>query len=156
MACVRHTAHVSNDKTHLEVTKTTSREVAEVLSTMSKDTLEAVVSRSHESSKADVEDSNDDSGSEASADKVSDSKSDATKKAKVVTAVGLTFDFGPSRVGKGPIRAMEGLRYFAKSEARAPSTESVSEPRIDEVVVFEDLFIVGLQMSSHPALVDIL
>jgi hypothetical protein len=130
MACVRHTAHVSNDKTHLEVTNTTSREVAEVLSTMSKDTLEAVVSRSHESSKADVEDSNDDSGSEASADKVFDSKSDATKKAKVVTAVGLTFDFRPSRVGKGPIRAMEASDILLRARPEPLAQNQCRSPEL--------------------------
>jgi hypothetical protein len=51
-----------------------------------------------------------------------------TQKAKVTAvaaAVGVTFEFGPSTIGKGWIRAMEGLVYFAKGNGRAPGAETV-------------------------------
>jgi hypothetical protein len=51
---------------------------------------------------------------------------------------------------------MEDLGYFAKSDGKALGVETVSEPRIDEVVVFEDFFVAGLLMPLHLALVGIL
>jgi hypothetical protein len=51
---------------------------------------------------------------------------------------------------------MEERGYFAKDEARVPGAETVPEPRDDEAVVFEDLFVARLCMPPHPALADIL
>jgi hypothetical protein len=51
---------------------------------------------------------------------------------------------------------MEDLGYFMKGVGRAPSEETVMEPNIDEAVVFENFFNVGLRMPQHPALVEIL
>jgi hypothetical protein len=34
--------------------------------------------------------------------------------------------------------------------------ESVSDPKENEVVVFEDFFVAGLHIPSHPILLDIL
>jgi hypothetical protein len=85
--------------------------------------------------------------------------SDSTKKAKVAAAVaatGMTFDFGTSTMGRDHIQTLEDLSYFAKGVAWLPNPKSVSEPRVDTVVVFENLFIVGLRMPPHPVLTDIL
>jgi hypothetical protein len=44
---------------------------------------------------------------------------------------------------------------FLKGYCRAPNAESVPEPQPNEVVVFEDFFMSGLQLPPHPVLVDI-
>jgi hypothetical protein len=81
------------------------------------------------------------------------------KKMKVVvaaTAAGMTFDFGTSNMGRECIRVLEGLLYFAKGYTWSPGLETVSGPRADKAMVFEDLFTVGLRMPLHPVLMDIL
>jgi hypothetical protein len=54
------------------------------------------------------------------------------------------------------IKEMEENGYFTRDEARAPGAETVSEPRDDEAMVYEDFFVTGLCMPPHPALADIL
>jgi hypothetical protein len=106
-----HTTHISNDEARLEVTA--YQEVVEVLSMMNQDFLEATASQSHGGSEADVGDSSGDNGSNASSsDDLFESESDSTKRAKVTVATaatGLTFNFGPSTIGKGRIQAMDIL-----------------------------------------------
>jgi hypothetical protein len=46
--------------------------------------------------------------------------------------------------------------YFVDAEAWAPGEEMIPEPNEDKTVVFEDFFVAGLHMPSHPALADIL
>jgi hypothetical protein len=46
--------------------------------------------------------------------------------------------------------------YFLKGYCRVPGSEIVSEPRANEVVVFEDFFIAGLRLPPHPMLTNIL
>lgn len=59
-------------------------------------------------------------------------------------------------MGKVHIWAMElHAQYFPKGYARPPSPEIVHTPRVDEVIVFEDLFSAGLRMLPHPVLVKI-
>jgi hypothetical protein len=85
--------------------------------------------------------------------------SDVVMSSSVVAAAaaGITFDFNASDVGKACITSMENnTHYFPKGYRRPPSAESVPEPRANEVVVFEDFFIVGLHMPPHLALADIL
>jgi hypothetical protein len=121
--------------------------------------LDVVVSSSHEGSRADTSNSNANSGCNNSSDDLSEFESDLMKKVKVIVsaaAAGMTFDFGPSTIGKGWIQMMEGLGYFGKGSAWAPSSESVPEPRVDEVVVFKDLFAARLHMPSHTTLAYIL
>jgi hypothetical protein len=105
IAHVQHTTHISNDEARPEVT--TYQEVVEVLSMMNQDFLEATASQSHGGSEADVSDSSGDNGSNASSsDDLSESDSDSTKRTKVTVATaatGLTFNFGPSTIGKGRI-----------------------------------------------------
>jgi hypothetical protein len=74
--------------------------------------------------------------------------SDSMKRAKVTTtavAARMTFNFDSSNVGKACIRAMH-VSYFMKGHARLPGPESVPTPRAYKVVVFEDLFSVGLHI----------
>jgi tRNA A37 threonylcarbamoyladenosine synthetase subunit TsaC/SUA5/YrdC len=47
-------------------------------------------------------------------------------------------------------------RYFPKGYSGAPGAESVLEPHVNEAIVFEDFFTVGLRMPPHPVLSDIL
>jgi hypothetical protein len=51
---------------------------------------------------------------------------------------------------------MEEKGYFPKDEARAPGAETVSELNDNEAAVYEDIFVAGLCMPPHPALIDIL
>jgi hypothetical protein len=48
------------------------------------------------------------------------------------------------------------LRYFAEGSTREPVEKTILEPADDEVVVFEEVFTVGLWMTPHPALTEIL
>jgi hypothetical protein len=54
------------------------------------------------------------------------------------------------------IKEMEEKGYFTKDEARAPRAKTVSEPRDDEAVVYEDFFVTGLCIPPHLALAYIL
>jgi hypothetical protein len=47
-------------------------------------------------------------------------------------------------------------RYFPKGYGQPPDAESVSEPRANKAVIFEDFFAIGLRMPPHLVLVDIL
>jgi hypothetical protein len=48
------------------------------------------------------------------------------------------------------------LGYFAEGAAHEPREETVPELADDEGIVFEEFFSMGLQMSPHLALTDIL
>jgi hypothetical protein len=53
----------------------------------------------------------------------------------------ITYDFGPSGVTKAHIGSVENyVHYFPKGSGRAPGTELVPEPRVNEAVAFEDFF----------------
>jgi hypothetical protein len=55
------------------------------------------------------------------------------------------------------IGSMESYtRYFPKGYGQPPDAESVSEPRANKAVIFEDFFAIGLRMPPHLVLVDIL
>jgi hypothetical protein len=114
-------------------------------------------SLSHEGSSADA------SGSDIRWDNSNDelmmSDSDSMKKAKVITAtaaIGMTFHFDSSTIGKDRIQTMEGLSYFVKGSAQTSSSETMPKTRIDEALVFKDFFAVGIRMPPHSVLVDIL
>jgi hypothetical protein len=52
-------------------------------------------------------------------------------------AAGITYDFGVSSVMKARIGSMENYAcYFPKGYGRAPGTELVPEPRVNEAIVF--------------------
>jgi hypothetical protein len=67
-----------------------------------------------------------------------------------------TYCFGASTITLGRIRKMAEKCYFAEGEACAAGEETTPKPMDDEVVIFEDFFIVGLRMPPHSVLVDIL
>jgi hypothetical protein len=46
--------------------------------------------------------------------------------------------------------------YFPKGYGRPSGAQFIPEPRANEVVIFDDIFIAGLRMPLHPVLVDIL
>jgi hypothetical protein len=74
-----------------------------------------------------------------------------------VALAGISYDFGLSTVTRTRIVSLESYdRYFLKGHDRPPGSESVSNPRPDEAVVFEDFFAAGLRMPPHLVLVDIL
>jgi hypothetical protein len=67
-----------------------------------------------------------------------------------------SYDFGPSTVIVSHIRELEALGYFVEGSTRDSGEEVILEPAADEAIMFEDFFVVGLQMSPHPVLTDIL
>jgi hypothetical protein len=67
-----------------------------------------------------------------------------------------SYDFRASTITVGCIWLLEVLGYFAEGSAREPGEEVVPEPVNDEAIVFEEFFTMGLWMSSHLALTDIL
>jgi hypothetical protein len=68
----------------------------------------------------------------------------------------MTFDFGFLNSGRESIRVLEGLQYFAKGGTQSLGAETMPEPWADEIMVFEDLFNLGLRMPPHPMLMDVL
>jgi hypothetical protein len=48
------------------------------------------------------------------------------------------------------------VHYFPKGYYQAPSTETIPVPHVNEAVVFEDMFVVGICMLPHLVLVEIL
>jgi hypothetical protein len=56
----------------------------------------------------------------------------------------------------GRIWQLESLRYFTEGSAHELGEETVLELNDDEVVVFEEFFMVGLRMPPHPAFTGIL
>jgi hypothetical protein len=54
------------------------------------------------------------------------------------------------------IKEMMEKGYFLAGEARAPGAKTVPESGNDEAVVYEDFFVTGSWMPSHPTLADIL
>jgi tRNA A37 threonylcarbamoyladenosine synthetase subunit TsaC/SUA5/YrdC len=69
----------------------------------------------------------------------------------------ISYDFGPSTSTKARLASLENnAHFFSKGYGRPPGAKSVLDPRVNEVMVFEDFFTVGLRMPPHPVLVDIL
>jgi hypothetical protein len=79
---------------------------------------------------------------------------------KVVAAValaGISYDFGPSKITKIRIGSMESYaHYFPKGYGQPSGLESVSEPRVNKAIVFEDFLNIELRMPPHPVHTDIL
>jgi hypothetical protein len=48
------------------------------------------------------------------------------------------------------------LRYFTEGAAHELGEETVLEPNDNEAVVFEEFFMAGLRMLSHPTFTEIL
>jgi hypothetical protein len=67
-----------------------------------------------------------------------------------------SYDFGVSLVTVGRIQQLQTLGYFAEGSACEPGEGTVPKPNTDEVVVFEEFFVVGLRMPPHPAFTKIL
>jgi hypothetical protein len=53
-----------------------------------------------------------------------------------------------------PVSLGSSGHYFSKGYGGRPGAESMPESRLDEAVVFKDLFTVGLHMPPHPVLLD--
>jgi hypothetical protein len=74
-----------------------------------------------------------------------ESASDDLERVKVAapaTTAGITFDFGASGVRKARITSMENnTRYFLKGYCWPSGVESVPMRRVNDVVVFEDFFL---------------
>jgi hypothetical protein len=69
---------------------------------------------------------------------------------------GISYDFGLSTVARTRIGSLESYNcYFPKGHGRPLGSESVSNPRLVEAMVFEDFFAAGVCMPPHSILVDI-
>jgi hypothetical protein len=89
--------------------------------------------------------------------KTTSNNSGCQKVVAAATLARISYDFSQSIITRTRLTSMESYaRYFPMGYGQAPSTESVSEPRANEVVVFEEFFAAGLRMPPHPVLVDIL
>jgi hypothetical protein len=67
-----------------------------------------------------------------------------------------TFLFGRSKVSGALIAEYETLGYIEKGKGRAPSSETIPEPRSNKVVVFRDLFTTGLRFPLDNVVVSII
>jgi hypothetical protein len=124
MARVKSAAHATSGEAHLEATDSASQEVAKVLSSMNQGSLDVIGSPSREGSGADAGYSDCDSKSNNSSDELTESDSGSTKRAKVISAAGMSFDFGSSTIGRVRIQTMEGPSYFAGIGAGASGRRS--------------------------------
>jgi hypothetical protein len=61
-----------------------------------------------------------------------------------------SYDFEASSVIVNCIRQLESQGYFVEGSARELGEETVLEPNVDEVVVFEEFFAAELQMMPLP------
>jgi hypothetical protein len=90
----------------------------------------------------------------------SETSFDKGKRVKVGAAAALTgisYDFGLLTVARTRIGSLESYNcYFPKGHGRPLGSESVSNPRLVEAMVFEDFFAAGVCMPPHSILVDIL
>lgn len=69
----------------------------------------------------------------------------------------LTTVLGWSKVDEAIVANMVTKTMISTGAARAPPPDqSVAEPRKDEVIVFRDFFLAGLQFSMHLVLVSFL
>jgi hypothetical protein len=69
----------------------------------------------------------------------------------------MSYDFGQSTMMKARVTYLKSFaRYFLKGFSQPPDTESILDPRENEVVVFEDFFAAGLRIPLHLILLDIL
>jgi hypothetical protein len=65
-----------------------------------------------------------------------------------------TYTFGRSQIDSTDVGSL--MKNHMVRTGRAPGRETVPRPRGNEVVIFHDLFYVGLRFPLHPAVVDIL
>jgi hypothetical protein len=73
------------------------------------------------------------------------------------TLASVTNDFRQSTVMRAHVTALQSFtRHFLKGFARPHGTESIPNPRENEVVVFEDFFAASLRILPRPILLDIL
>jgi hypothetical protein len=90
----------------------------------------------------------------------SETASDNSGCLKVAAAAALariTYDFGQSTMMKTHLGSLKSYaHYFPKGLSRPRGAESVLEPQANKALMFEDFFTIGLRMSPHPVLVDIL
>jgi hypothetical protein len=113
MVCVKSAAHPICDEVQPEA--------ADTLLPLMPGSAGVVLSPSREGSPTDATDSDTESRSVNSDDELSASDLDLIKRAKVTAtaaAVGMSFNFGASNVGKARIRAMGCVSYFVKGHAR--------------------------------------
>jgi hypothetical protein len=68
---------------------------------------------------------------------------------------GHTVEFGTSRISSVCVQEMQQLGYFGDGVGRVPGAEEIPKPE-GELVVFEAFFIVGLHLSAHRFMADVL
>jgi hypothetical protein len=69
----------------------------------------------------------------------------------------MRYDFGQSTIMKARHASQESIaRYFLEGHGRPLGVESLPNPRENEAMVFEDVFVAGLCMHPHLVLVHIL
>jgi hypothetical protein len=149
MVRIKHTAH---PKVLPETTPMASIDETEV-------PLQRMEGSPDASSSWSLDDSDDcESWSEGSGDTTCESDdSSHAKVAVAAAAVGITFDFVLSNMGKARITSLETCAcYFLKGYCWPSGTKMVLEPWANEAMFFEYLFIAGLHMQAHPVLVEIL
>jgi hypothetical protein len=95
--------------------------------------------------------------SDSSERETASKNSGRVKVSVVATLAGISYDFGQSTITKTCLGSLESnAHHFPKGYGRPPSVESIPNPRANEAVVFEDVFMAGLRMPPHLVLVDIL
>jgi hypothetical protein len=97
--------------------------------------------------------SSSDASSSGAASDVTETKAEASVDPHELT---WSYEFRASSVTVGRIRLMESLSYFAEGSTHELGEEIVPEPSSDEAIVFEEFFIMGLQMPPHRVLTEIL
>jgi hypothetical protein len=68
---------------------------------------------------------------------------------------GHTVEFDTSRISSVHVQEMLQLGYFGDGVERVPGVEEIPEPE-GELVVFEAFFIVGLRLSAHRFVAEVL
>jgi hypothetical protein len=98
-----------------------------------------------------------DRGSQSSDSETASDNCERMKIGGATALASISYDFGLSTIRKTRIGSLESFaRYFPKGYGRPLGAESISDPRENEVVVFEDFFTARLRMPPHLVLVNIL
>ena len=81
---------------------------------------------------------------------------DSTEAIYSVSEVAVSFDFSPTRVTLEELDEFVKMGWFPRNLARLLEGETVLDQQDDEVVVYQEFFVVGLRFPLHPLVIGVL
>ena len=81
---------------------------------------------------------------------------DSTEAIYFVSEVAVSFDFSPTRVTLEELDEFVKMGWFPRNLARLLEGETVLDQQDDEVVVYQEFFVVGLRFPPYPLVIGVL